>query len=360
VAFGRGYPYATSRIVNQVALPAASSVLTAAAAAPFTPGDSSEYFAFPRSFKSPRTYNWQAGLERALGSAQRIGVAYVGAAGRDLVYWSAYYRGVTRPVVNAFSNDATSDYHALLTEYVRRLSHGFQARVVYTWSHAIDTDSGESQSPHLPPALSSLAQERASSDFDRRHVLQAVASYRLPSPRGAGLLQRLGSDWQVDFVGTFRSGAPVNVSTAVVSSAGVYVVRPDVKPGSPLWVGDAMSATGWAINADAFTNPAALSQGTFGRNVLRSSALRQIDLALSRTARFGGRWTAQVRVDAFNVFNIPNAGSPTSVLGAEPFGRPYQTYAEGLGVGTLALGGIVPVQQVGGPRSIQIGLRLGF
>jgi hypothetical protein len=91
---------------------------------------------------------------------------------------------------------------------------------------------------------------------------------------------------------------------------------------------------------------------------MHASTLRQVDTAISRSSRLSGGVTLQWRVDIFNVFNTPNFGPPVADLVNSHFGEPEQTYAEALGTGTLSYGGLVPLQQVGGPRSIQLGVRL--
>lgn len=359
-ALTRSAPFVSTRTFTRPTVPLAASDLAAGAPAPFSPGDASEYFAFPSDLRTPRTSNWQVGIEQALGGSQRVSVAYVGAAARDLLYWHAYYAGA--PVVHAYSNDGRSDYHALLGEYVRRLSRGFEARAVYTWSHAIDTDSGESLTPNPPPSLIAPAENRASADFDRRHALQFSASYQVPTFTQLPMpLQRLTAGWQIGVVGMLRSGAPLTVTTVGVVDGWSYTLRPDLVPGQPLWIPDPTSATGQRINAAAFSEiPPEDRQGTSGRNALRSSWLRQIDLSVSRNLRLGGRMTALLRVEAFNVFNLPNFGTPLGLQMVNGFGAPFQSYADSLGSGTLSRGGLVPIQQVGGPRSIQISARLGF
>jgi hypothetical protein len=114
------------------------------------------------------------------------------------------------------------------------------------------------------------------------------------------------------------------------------------------------------LNQNAFVAPSGSSQGVLRRNVFRAPALRQIDLALSRSIPLPGRAVVRFRVDAFNVLNIANFGAPRHTFPDSQFGRPYQSYADALGTGSLRYGGLTPLQQVGGPRSIQIGLRFDF
>jgi hypothetical protein len=362
VVFGRGYPYATIHAVNPLVVPIPDNAWNSAAPEPFTQGDRNTYFAFPRDLKSPRTYNWQVGVDQAIGQTQHLGLSYVGAAGRNLTYWYGYNSvGGSPAQANAFSNDGSSDYHALLAEYVWRLSRGLQAQVGYTWGHAIDVDSGETLTPNPPPLLISPRSNRASADFDRRHVLQAVASYQFPRPAGPRLIRSFGADWQVDAVVAIRSGAPVTVTASRDIGFGQFEYRPDVVPDVPLWIPNQSAPGGQLINREAFIVPTESRQGTLGRNTLRASPLRQVDLGLSRSIRLGERVVARLRLDAFNVFNIPNFGPPAAEWNNEDiFGRPIQSYASSLGTGTLTRGGLVPVQQLGGPRSVQVGVRFTF
>jgi len=360
-AFGRGFPYVSERVISAPVFPLSPNDLTAI----FPPqlelddGDNGgEYYSFPRNFRSPRTYSWYLGVEQALGSVQRLGLVYVGSSGRDLVYAHTYYAGT--PIVHAYSNDATSSSHALLAEYVRRLSHCVEARVAYTWSHAIDTDSGEVLDPQAPPAIIEPRQNRGSADFDRRHVLAGVVSFHVPSTHAGTPLRALFADWQVDVGWSVRSGGPFSVTLSRHLGLGFYTVRPDPVPGVNVWIDSPNDPAKQQLNPRAFIAPTASPQGKLGRNTFLASPLRQLDLSLSRAMPLRGRAILRLRVDAFNVLNVTNVGAPKHVLYEPQFGQTYQTYADALGTGTLRYGGLTPLQQLGGPRSIQLGLRFEF
>jgi hypothetical protein len=358
-AFGATFPYLLKDSSGVTPFPVSAAALTVSAPTPFGADDSNtDYYAFRQDLRLPRTYEWQAGLDQALGANQRLGVAYVGTAGRDLIYWYRYDAG-QNVRVNAFSNSATSDYHALVVEFVRRLSQRWQGRLAYTWSHAIDTDSGETLFAHLPPETSSTLSERGSADFDRRHVLHTSWSYRLPTPTAPRFIQTLGADWQLDITGIVRSGTPFSVSASRTIGLGIFLVRPDLAPDQPLWLADPSSPTGRRLNREAFPTSVEPGQGTLGRNALRATPLRQVNLALSRSFQ-AKRCTVQIRLEAFNAFNIPSFGPPETSIALDQFGRPRQSYADALGSGTLTNGGLISVQQDGSPRSLQFGLRLSF
>src|SRR5581483_820163 len=230
-AFGRGYPYWSERVIPSSVFPIPADDLAATLAGSSTPLDQAsnpQYYSFPRDLRSPRTYAWQVGLERALGPVQRLGLAYVGSAGRDLTYAYTIYGAEHRSTVQAFSNDARSDSRALLAEYVRRLSHGVEARVAYAWSRTIDTDSGEGPAPQAPPSLVPPRQNRGYADFDRRHVFNGSVSLHLPPVPVRTTMKTLTRDWQLDLGWSLRSGAPYSVTVTQDVGYGSYTVRPDL------------------------------------------------------------------------------------------------------------------------------------
>jgi len=60
-----------------------------------------------------------------------------------------------------------------------------------------------------------------------------------------------------------------------------------------------------------------------------------------------------------NIFNHPNFGNPNNNVTSHLFGRSTQTLANSLGSGG-ANGGLNPLYQIGGRRSIQLALKLQF
>jgi hypothetical protein len=139
-------------------------------------------------------------------------------------------------------------------------------------------------------------------------------------------------------------------------------VRPDLVPGVPLYLDDPSVAGGRRINRaafDAVTPTAARRQGTLGRNALRGFPLWQIDLALRRQFNFTERFNLQLRAEAFNLFNHPNFGNPIGNLRSGLFGQSTSVLGRSLGSGGLS-GGFNPLFQIGGPRSMQLAIKLNF
>ena len=137
------------------------------------------------------------------------------------------------------------------------------------------------------------------------------------------------------------------------------VGRPDLVYGVPLWIADPNAAGGRRINPRHSAYPPRRVQGTLGRNALRGFGAGQIDLTVRRQFKLRERLSLQARIDLFNIFNHPDFGNPVNYLSSPQFGQSTQTLAESLGSGGQS-GGLNPLFQTGGPRSIQLALKLGF
>jgi hypothetical protein len=109
---------------------------------------------------------------------------------------------------------------------------------------------------------------------------------------------------------------------------------------------------------DANGNP--LRQGDLGRNALRGFGAAQWDFALHREFPIRESLKLQFRAEVFNVLNHPNFGPPDGNLFDAKFGVSTQMLGESLGGSNLGGGGFEPLYQFGGPRSVQVALKLAF
>jgi hypothetical protein len=62
----------------------------------------------------------------------------------------------------------------------------------------------------------------------------------------------------------------------------------------------------------------------------------------------------------FNILNHPNFGPPANTFGVSGFGISNQILAQSLNGNNLGGGAFSPLYQIGGPRSIQLALKLQF
>jgi hypothetical protein len=242
------------------------------------------------------------------------------------------------------------------------MSRGLQALASYTFSHSIDIASTDAFADYLntPASFASQAIDRGDSDFDIRHSFTAGVTYDLPAPESQRAVHAILSGWSLDSFILARSAPPVDVVGAITFAAGENLYpRPNVVPGMPLVLYGSQYPGGKAINPAAFVAPPVMQQGDLGRNVLRGFGAWQADLALQRQFHISEKFGLSFRAEVFNIFNHANFGSPENILGVQYFGQSTNTLASALGTGG-ANGGFNPLYQVGGPRSIQMALRLQF
>src|SRR5580658_8636098 len=314
------------------------------------------------NLKLPRTYQWNAALEQSLGSNQTLSLTYVGAVGRDLLrHTNLVSPNSTFEFVGVTSNSATSDYQALQLKFERRLSRGLQALASYTWSHSIDNASTDAFANYIntPGSVANPNIDRGDSDFDIRHAFTAGVTYSLPSPKSTTFARSTLGGWSVDSFIFARTAPPVDVVSGLVFADGIDLYpRPDVVLGAPLVLYGSGYPGGKAFNPAAFTAPPNGQQGDLGRNVLRGFGAWQEDLALQRQFHLTEKVGLRFRGEFFNIFNHPNFGSPNNNLTGPLFGQSTQTLANGLAGGDNA--GFNPLYQIGGPRSVQLALKLLF
>lgn len=316
-----------------------------------------------RNLKLPRTYQWNIALENSLGSGQSVSFTYIGAIGRDLLrVTNLVFPNPDFGFVNVTDNSATSDYQALQVKFQRRLSHGLQALASYTFSHSIDIASTDAYANYLniPASLMNPNVDRGNSDFDIRHSFTAGVTYTLPTPEWNNFARATLGGWSVDAFVLARSAPPVNVVGGLVVAGGtVLYPRPNVVPGQPLELFSSQYPGGKIFNRSAFTPVTNGQQGNFGRNVLRGFGASQADVAFQRQFPLREQLNLRFRAEFFNIFNHPNFGPPTNNLSSPLFGYSTQTLASSLGTGG-GFGGFNPLYQIGGPRSIQLALKLAF
>jgi hypothetical protein len=204
------------------------------------------------------------------------------------------------------------------------------------------------------------AVDRGNSDFDIRHSLSAGVTYDLPSLRSSKLLHPMLSGWSVHSFVLARSAPPVNIVASTFFVAGVALQpRPNINSGVPFELFGSQFPGGKIFNRAAFTAPPVGQQGNLGRNVFRGFNAWQADVSLQRQFHLTDKLNLNFRSEFFNIFNHPNFGSPINTLTSPLFGRSTQTLANSLGSGG-ANGGLNPLYQIGGPRSIQFAVKLQF
>jgi hypothetical protein len=315
-------------------------------------------YGFDPNLKLPYTGQWNVAIEQAIGPQQTLIVNYVASSARRLLTQHFYHP--EKLGNTAFSegtglyittNDASSDYNSLQVKFDRKLSHGVQLLGTYTWSHAIDNATSN---------FTIFELERANSDYDIRNNFQLALSYNVAGHYSNSLVNYALTHWSLDARVSARSALPVDVTQAQTvdpQSGATTNYHPDLVPNTPLYLYGSQYPGGRAINYAAFKPVATTSNvdGNAGRNSARGFDAAQADLTLRRDFPFNERVGLEFRAEAYNVLNHPIYGSIYNSLsvGSSLFGQAYNTESS-------ELGGLSSIYQVGGPRSMQVSLKLHF
>lgn len=327
---------------------------------------------FDQKYSPPVTYQWSVAVDQALGTQQHLTVSYVGNAGRRLLRTESFTSpnsNFVNDIIVLTRNVAASDYAAMQVQFQRNLSRGLQGLVSYTWSHAIDSASSDTDNSLLPSAVLPPSAYRASSNFDVRHALSFSASYEIPSPHVSKAFRSILHGWAVDVIAKAQTAMPVDVvyftdaSILGIEGAG-SALRPDRNIGVPLYIYSPTLPGGREINPNAFSIPTTITKlvGTAGRNSARGFPLDQLDFSTRRQFVLSERVKLQFKADLFNVFNHPNFGLPQGMLSQAFSGFTFANPGFGVASAMLnqSLGGLSPLYQMGGPRSTQFSLKLTF
>jgi hypothetical protein len=347
--------------------------------------------AFDPHIKAPYTLQWNVAVEQGVGSQQSISASYVGSSGRRLLQTADIFNpNPNLSQAELVGKTAASNYNALQLQFQRRLSHGLQGLASYTWSHSIDdgsTGAAFIASNTFVPMLRARA-NRGPSDFDIRHNFSLGMTYDIPIPKINRFTDAGLHGWSVQNFLIAFSAPPVDIFYDAFSFGSLFNslanVRPDVVPGQPFYLSGSQCvsvlgppcAGGKGLNPAAFKSPSLdpstgnpLRQGNLGRNALRGFGATQWDFAVHRDFPIRESVKLQFRAEMFNVLNHPNLGPPVGDLGSpqallSQFGQSQTMLGQSLSgagqFGSVGNGSFSPLYQIGGPRSVQLALKLQF
>jgi hypothetical protein len=313
------------------------------------------------------------------------------------------YPGLAR--VLALQNVANSSYHAV--QFTARRTRGaLTTGVSYSYSHSID-DSSDRSDPVLVNSYD-LAENRASSNFDERHLLTfnyiyqfslknlvhnigdwanareagAAADQTAPAPRCcSGLADNFLQGWEFSGITLFHSGTPFSVintagntgisvtdNAGVSSNLGIADSYPDVVRGAPKPGNNSQSFGPLLLNPSQFVAPRGLTFGDAGRNFLNNPSQLNFDMALAKHFKITEASQLEFRAEAFNVFNHTsfriydpdNPGSTGNNVISCYAGPAYSAGYKGSGVDCVTGASFLHPVDAHRPRTLQFALKLAF
>jgi hypothetical protein len=304
-------------------------------------------------------------------------------------------------IINWLSNNNYANYNGLQVSLTQRTWHGFSYVLGYTYSHSLSI-SPDNWSFLQPIDSTNTKALYGNSPFDITHHFTFSTTYAIPGIKTPGqMLQgwslnsiiniQTGAPWGVndlttDFSGTGEiNSIPQNGGTwdyfgdfndfrttkAVINNGGIPYFPGTSNPAclaqstamGPLAVASLTNLGCYAMGKSIMVPPAYGSYGTMGPNTFRGPGYTNVDFSVTKSWTFRERLTAQFRAEFFNVFNHPNFSNPFGGPGGSPtFTDPSGTGGSSFGYqpSTPDVTSSNPVLGSGGPRAIQLGLKIIF
>jgi hypothetical protein len=250
----------------------------------------------------------------------------------------------------------------------------------YTYGHGIDNASGRFNNSQGVPAYN-IGAFRGSSDYDVSNRVTLSGGWELPFDQAWGSgPEWLLKGWTVYPISSWRTGFPQTVNSQLGS--GYAFDDPGTSGAGDLFLTNALFAAGFAgvrtmdpkSNSNVYFAPATFTASQYpigtacnlelpaavshmlpsddcaettpslrtygtGRGIFRGPSRTNLDLALAKSTRIGESLSAELRLEAFNIFNHTQFMDPNTNIASSTFGQVFQTYD---------------------PRIVQIALRLTF
>jgi hypothetical protein len=278
-----------------------------------------------------------------------------------------------------------SQYNALQTHVEKRMSHGLQVGFSYTYSHALDEQSGMGLFYNGNNPLD-LRSAYGSSDFDRTHVFNFSYVYQLPKFfTESSLKGKLADGWAFQGITVIQSGQPYSIIdyTGAVGSIFYGVSDGITNPIVPLAAGctpknavtGASGAFGTpALNSACFTLPL-LSPGDLNggippgdtfetnftsgqRNIFRQAWQKRADISLVKDTQLTDRLDMKYTLDVFNVTNTASFDVPIDDVSQNEGYNDFPVQGTALYNAPFGLG--IVNKTIGSPRQIQMSLSFAF
>jgi hypothetical protein len=325
------------------------------------------------------------------GGNDDLRVPYIGYAAESITYKAA---GV----------DA---YNALQAHFEKRMSHGFQFGASYTWSHALDEQSGLGLFYNGNNPLN-LRSSYGSSDFDRTHVISVNYVYQIPDFANKHKLEgKIIDGWSLVGLAVVQSGQPYSIidfsgaigsiyystydgiTNPVVPLANGCTPKNAVTHASGAWYGPSgEDPKELALKPGCFTLPLLPAGGLGGaipntdnfetgftsgqRNIFRQSYQKRTDASMVKTTALSDRFSLKYTFDVYNLTNTTSLDVPGNEVSQNAGYNAFPAYGTTVlptGCGTTnavnnfyscpaGLG--VVTHTIGAPRQIQMSLHLDF
>ncbi len=304
----------------------------------------------PRDYHSSPVQNWFVSVQREFHRGMLLDLAYIGNKADDLLMVGNLNQAAPnnaagtiplasrRPIptfgdITEVFNGGRSRYDAFQAKYEWRMGSTINLLQSLTLAKAKDNSSQSLENANGnfpgPQDIHNIAADYGISGYDQPYNSTTSIVWMLPWGRG-----RAWGDWQIAGINTVTSGEPVTfvyspaaafqVSGITNDFAGANNYRPNVVCDP---VASSPSTNQW-FNPSCVVIPTDPSQpfGNAARNSVRGPNYWTFDLSVAKRVAIAGSSYAELRLEAFNLFNRANFVAPNGNRSAGGFGSITATY----------------------------------
>jgi hypothetical protein len=278
---------------------------------------------FDKNFRPSVTQIWDLNIQQSLTNSVVLQIGYVGTHGTHLLGLfdinpaqpnvSGSPDTTTRPyykqfpafgVIDEARSNLGSIYHSLQTTLRTQSWHGLTTQLAYTWSHALDYETG--LLPYVPQDPYNEKAEYGNSDFDVRNTFTGYFDYMIPAFRGP---KRLTHGWELNSGFSFHGGTAYTVDASQnVSGNGENADRAVQVMANP-YVGVSHAIIDGSVqwfNPNAFVDPAPGTYSPTRRGQNHNPGYESFDLSAIKTTAITERVNIQFKANMYNLFNHTN------------------------------------------------------
>ena len=262
-----------------------------------------------------------------------------------------------------------SFYDGMNLNIEKRLSHGLQFQIAYTWAKSIDDNSSTIAGDTFGNSLNSTywfapKSLRGLSDYNVGQNASINVLWALPSPKSEGLVKAALGGWQWGSIFKINTGVPTTViingdpaglQNSGADQFGIPNIIPGCDPINHNYIGGTSPSY---INVSCFTLPTAPASmasqcanftlaaapppsgqvycanllGNAGRNTIIGPKLVNLDLSATKNfpiKKISEAFNIQFRAEIFNIMNHTNFVPPEPLNGAGIFDQDGQVIANG-------------------------------
>jgi hypothetical protein len=285
---------------------------------------------FDKNFRPSYAQEFDFNIQQSLTPSVILQIGYVGTKGTHLMglfdinpalpgtsglanpnLTRPYYSTVTGggkfsnfSVIDEARSNLGSIYHSLQSSLRVQNYHGLSGQLNYTWSHALDYETG--LLPYVPQDPTNEQAEYGNSDFDVRNTFGGNLDYTL---RGSSSFKRLTQGWELSSGFAIHGGTPYTVISANNPSNNGEGADRAVQVVSHPSAGVSHSITGGAVqwfSPSAFVDAPANTYSPTRRGQNYNPGYQDFDVSIIKTTPIHEKIAAKFQADIFNMFNHTN------------------------------------------------------